>query len=138
FIANDHLQPPDAFEVALLNPQTFQPLAGVAMGLSQTDALLNIQQTGEVFFAPGVNVSGVAHSGDRVSLDQPLTVRIDLANLTAGTPGRLYFDLLGFGATQSAINLLFATAPPTGGGQGSGGGEENGGGSNEGGGGGKT
>ncbi len=55
---NGLLAPGDAFEVALLNTNTMQSLVGTASGLTQTDAFLNIQQTGQVFFGPHVTVSG--------------------------------------------------------------------------------
>src|SRR5262249_46583073 len=42
FGPNGPLEPPDAFEVALLDTATMRPLVGTAAGLSQTDALLNV------------------------------------------------------------------------------------------------
>src|SRR5256885_13107189 len=52
--------PPDAFEVALLHATKFTPLVAPATGLTDTDAFLNIQQTGEVYFGPSVTVTGAS------------------------------------------------------------------------------
>src|SRR5271166_3268265 len=49
-VTNGPNNPPDAFEAALLNTQTDQPLVGPPTGLSNTDSFLNIQQTGEVYY----------------------------------------------------------------------------------------
>jgi hypothetical protein len=120
---NGPLEPPDAFEVALLDADTMQPLVGTAAGLSQTDALLNVQQTGEFFFGPRVTVSGVSGSGQVASLASPLTVTVDLHGIRAGTRALLFLDLLGFGSTASSVVVSFAppaAQPPdtgTGGGQ---------------------
>ena len=46
----DEDNPPDAFEVALLDAATMDPLLGPAAGLTGTDAFLNLQATGEVYF----------------------------------------------------------------------------------------
>ena len=85
-LVGDEKSPPDAFEVALLDYHTGNPLATVAEGLTRTDALLNIQRTGEVYFGsdavvPGVDVSGTP--GD--FLDYPCVVTVDLRGVTAGT-----------------------------------------------------
>ena len=47
---------PDAFEVALLDAKTMTPLAGTATGLTGTDALLNLQPNGQVYYAPAATV----------------------------------------------------------------------------------
>ena len=91
--------PPDAFEVALLDASTFASLVGTAAGLGQTDSLLNIQQTGEVFFGPQVTVPGVATSG-QTAQDLLFTVTVDLSGVAAGTEATLFFDLLGFGTKR--------------------------------------
>jgi hypothetical protein len=137
FQDNGPNDPPDAFEVALLDPQTLLPLAGTAAGLTNTDALLNIQPTGQVFVSPHVTVSGVSASGQFADLGQALTVTVDLHGLAPGTQGTLEFDLLGFGPTTSTVSFLMGT--PTGGnggGVGGGSGGSGGGGSNPGSGGG--
>ena len=95
--------PPDAFEVALLDAQTGQSLTATAAGLSVTDALLNLQSNGQVFFGPDVHVPGVATSGDLVNLATPLTIQIDLQPLPADTVATLYFDLLSFGPATSQV-----------------------------------
>ena len=97
--------PTDAFEVALLDANTMVSLVGVAQGLSDTDALLNIQQTGEVFFGSDVTVPGLSASGQVASLLFPLIVTVDLRGVTAGTQATLFFYLLGFGPTGSSVTL---------------------------------
>ncbi|MBD2200773.1 MULTISPECIES: Calx-beta domain-containing protein [Calothrix] len=96
-LGSTSLNPPDAFEVALLNTQTMTTLLGTVTGLTQTDALLNIQNDGEIFTAAQVKISG--------SLGSPLTVNIDISSLQAGTFATLYFDLLGFGQVDSSVTL---------------------------------
>jgi PKD repeat protein len=105
FGANGSKQPPDVFEVALLDSASLLPLVGKAVGLGHTDALLNMQQTGEVFFAPGVRVPGVAVSGQAASLRFPLTIEVDLHRAAPGTRATLFFDLLGFKPTSSSVVL---------------------------------
>ena len=63
-VQSQHL-PPDAFEAALIDTATGLPVRGPATGLGDTDALLNIQPDGRVFFAPGVQVPGVSVSGQK-------------------------------------------------------------------------
>ncbi|MDC0935965.1 S8 family serine peptidase [Pirellulales bacterium] len=95
--------PPDVFEVALLNADTMQSLAITPAALSNIDAFLNIQGSGEVYFGDGVVVPGATASGDVLSLDEPLTVSVDVSHIPAGTPLTLYFDLLGFGDIDAQI-----------------------------------
>src|SRR5262249_14177834 len=98
-LGNDPHSPPDAFEVPVLDPLTMMPLVGSAVGLDQTDALLNLQTTGQMFFGSAVTVSDASTSGMTVS-QQPQQVDIDLSGLAAGTQAKVYLDLLGFGATN--------------------------------------
>jgi len=101
------INPPDAFEVALLDPDTGTDtgtaLLGTAAGLAGSDALLNIQPNGTVYFGPAVTVPGAGVSGDAMALNFPLTIAVDLTSLAAETPATLYFDLLGFGAVDSVV-----------------------------------
>ena len=96
--------PLDAFEVALLDASTFASLVGTATGLGRTSSLLNIQQTGEVFFGPQVTVPGVTTSG-QTAQDFLFTVTVDLSGVAAGTEATLFFDLLGFG-TQWQFDIV--------------------------------
>jgi DNA/RNA endonuclease G (NUC1) len=131
FRANGSLSPPDAFEVALLRDGTLAPLIGPAAGLTHTDAFLNVQPNGQVFFGPGVTVSGLSASGQTAALSVPLTVTVDLRTVAAGTRATLYFDLLGFGPDTSSVvvrDVSILVDPPTGGGSGTPGGGTGGGG----------
>ncbi|HND53283.1 MAG TPA: Ig-like domain-containing protein, partial [Pirellulaceae bacterium] len=103
--ANGLTQIPDAFEVALLDANTHQSLVGVTTNLADTDALLNIQQTGEVYFSPRVSFAGMVASGAVMSLTTPLVVTVDLTGIATNTPAELYFDLLGFGSTNSSVDI---------------------------------
>ncbi len=91
------LNPPDAFEIALLDAITFEPLAGVA-GLSGSDALLNVQPGGAFSASPRVTLFGSPASG-------AFDVEIDLAGLPANTPAALFFDLIRFGGTGSTVRI---------------------------------
>ncbi len=93
----------DTFEVALLDPVTMTPLGGTVLGLDATDALLNVQASGATYVGAGVTVSGLSASGDVLPWDGPVTVQIDLSDITAGTVVALYFDLLGFGDVDSRV-----------------------------------
>ena len=131
--------PSDAFEIAILDPTTMKPIAGVADGLTDTDAILNIQQDGQVFFGDRVHISGLTASGQIADLSQPLKVTIDLSGLSSSQTMSLYMDLLGFGVVDSSVAIAFAGLPGlnSGGSSGNGGsgsGSTGGGGSSEGGG----
>ena len=91
--------PPDAFEVALLDAVTGEPLFAAA-GLTLTDALFNLQADGQVFKAESVTTSGDFTVG---GTSTPVVVTIDLTGITAAQGVTLYFDLLGFGATGSRV-----------------------------------
>src|SRR5262249_52277472 len=111
-VANSSGNPPDAFEVALLDVNG-QPVNGAATGLSNTDAFLNVQSNGQIFYGPGVAVSGRSSSGEGGSLPSSFTVIEDLSGVAAGTQLTLYFDLLGFGAANSSVTVHIGanTAP---------------------------
>ena len=103
-LANSSGNPPDAFEAALLDVNG-QPVNGAATGLSNTDAFLNIQSSGQIFYGPGVTVSGRSASGQTGSLASSFTVTEDLTGIAPGTQLTLYFDLLGFGAATSSVSI---------------------------------
>jgi VCBS repeat-containing protein len=110
--------PPDAFEVALLDATTMMPLVGTLDGFTNTDALLNIQQDGHVYYAASVTVPGASGSGSILSVRGSRTVSIDITGIAADTVATLYFDLLGFGPHDSSITIdnvilseTFAMAP---------------------------
>ncbi len=88
--------PSDALEVALLNANTGASLLG-NVGLTHTDALLNLQAGGAELAASGV--THITHP------DGSRTYLVDLAGVNtngdAGTAVNLSFDLIGFGSTAS-------------------------------------
>ncbi|MCA9140961.1 MAG: putative Ig domain-containing protein, partial [Planctomycetales bacterium] len=101
---------PDAFEVSIVDPNTLQPLLGTANGLTDSDALLNVQSDGTIFTADGVTIYA---AGGIFGNGSPRVVEIDVSQLSMGTLGAITFDLLGFGDSQSRIvidNVLFASA----------------------------
>ena len=107
--------PPDAFEVALLDASTQLPVTGAVEDLSDSDALLNFQATGEVYFAPSVTVPGVNGSGDLATLQWPLEITISLGDVDRSRPVVLHFDLLGLGnvGSQAVIdNVHFVLVEP--------------------------
>ncbi len=99
--------PDDAFEVALLDTNTFNPLAGT-IGLTHTDSLLNIQATGTIYKSDKVELTSVGNSSQ--------VVTIDLSDIAPNTNATLYFNLLGFGARTSTVTIddvkLFTDTQP--------------------------
>ncbi|WP_334850671.1 PKD domain-containing protein [Nostoc sp.] len=102
-LGTNEFAPNDAFEVALLDARTLTPLVGTSIGLTQTDSLLNLQQTGNTYFSNNVKIAGANTSGDKITLNTPRTVKIDISNIAPGTLATLYFDLLGFGAKDGKV-----------------------------------
>jgi hypothetical protein len=89
--------PSDAFEVALLNADTGLPAIGQVVGLSHSDALVNLQTDGTERMAAGVRKV--------VNIDGSATYLIELPAALANTSVVLSLDLLGFAATSSHISL---------------------------------
>src|SRR5205823_379103 len=88
--------PPDAFEVALLDAHTLQPLAGT-VAMSGTDALLNVQADGSYTVGAGVTIAHLQDNGGILGSLVPSIVQIDVSHILANTLAFLSFDLLGFG-----------------------------------------
>ncbi|MCU0915393.1 MAG: tandem-95 repeat protein [Planctomycetes bacterium] len=108
---------PATFEVALLDTATQLSLVGTAAGLSETDALLNLQADGRVYYSDAVSAPGLPLSGETLALTEPLTFAVDLSQVAAGTEVRLYFDLLGADTRDSLVQvdhvfLVGATTEP--------------------------
>jgi PKD repeat protein len=103
-LAADASAPPDAFEVALLDPTTGAAALGTAAGLTRSDALLNLQADGRLFVATGVSVDGSTVSGGLLAAGEH-TVEIDLAALSGGAGVTLFLDLLGAGAALSRVTV---------------------------------
>ncbi|NES94131.1 MAG: hypothetical protein F6K32_02710 [Desertifilum sp. SIO1I2] len=107
--------PPDAFEVALLDTRTKLSLVDTATGLTQTDSFLNLQHDGQAYFGSGVTLPSTATPGSSLSLYSPMTFKVDVSGIAAGTLATLYFDLLGFGEKDARIildNVLILTNEP--------------------------
>jgi hypothetical protein len=98
----------DAFEVALLDTNTFNPLAGTSQGLTNTDSLLNIQANGTIHKSDKVTINALGNNSSIVT--------IDLTQITPTTQATLYFNLLGFGARTSTVTIddvkLFTDTQP--------------------------
>jgi PKD repeat protein len=98
----------DAFEVALLDTNTFNPLVGTSIGLNHTDSLLNIQANGTIHKSDKVTITALGNNSSIVT--------IDLTQVTPTTQATLYFNLLGFGARTSTITIddvkLFTDTQP--------------------------
>jgi DNA/RNA endonuclease G (NUC1) len=98
----------DAFEVALLDTNTFKPLAGTSIGLNHTDSLLNIQANGTIHKSDKVTITALGNNSSIVT--------IDLTQITPTTQATLYFNLLGFGARTSTVTIddvkLFTDTQP--------------------------
>jgi DNA/RNA endonuclease G (NUC1)/PKD repeat protein len=101
---NTPTSPGDAFEVALLNANTKQSLINTVTGLTQTDSLLNIQNDGTAYTNNKVKLINTTPN-NKLTLNQPLTFKVDLTGIQAGTAATLYFDLLGFGARDAKVVL---------------------------------
>jgi len=92
-VAPGAAQPLDAFEVALLDANTGANLLG-GIGLSHSDAFLNIQGDGTEHTAAGV-----------IRTDNPdgsRTYRVDLTGVAKNAAVNLSFDLLGFDQNKPA------------------------------------
>ncbi|CAB5137262.1 hypothetical protein D3OALGB2SA_4008 [Olavius algarvensis associated proteobacterium Delta 3] len=98
-------QPPDAFEAALIDAETQTSLVGTAVGLTDTDAFLNIQADGSTYAGTLVSVPGLGNSGDVLSWSEPVLIAVDLSGVPGGTVATLCFDLLGFGHIDSSVVL---------------------------------
>ncbi|MFA7602961.1 MAG: Ig-like domain-containing protein, partial [Novosphingobium sp.] len=99
--------PPDAFEVALLDPVTGRSLLGSLTGLDLSDAFLNLQADGTLYLAPGVTVTGTPGEGAAL-------VTVSLSGVARGNGAWLSFDLIGMGALDSRVvidNVGFTTVP---------------------------
>jgi hypothetical protein len=98
----------DAFEVALLDTNTFNPLAGTSIGLNHTDSLLNIQANGTIHKSDKVTITALTNNSSIVT--------IDLTQITPSTQATLYFNFLGFGARTSTVTIddvkLFTDTQP--------------------------
>ena len=79
---------------------------------------MNIQQTGEVYYAPQVTVPGAGVSGSVASLTFPEQISVDVSSVPANTQATLYFDLIGFSPASSVVRVTDVTvnqgpAPPS-------------------------
>lgn len=96
---------PDALEVKLVDAATGQSLVPTPPDVEDTDSLLIVQSTGEVYFGAGTSVPGATASGDTVSLALPLTMTVDISGIPAGTLAALHFVLLGFAPYAGRVTI---------------------------------
>lgn len=97
---------PDAFEVALLNAETGNPIGYTITSMpAGTDAFFNLQETGVLYYAEHVTGPWESASGESWSPTLPVTVTLDLSSVAEAQPVTLYFDLLGFGDTSSSVPI---------------------------------
>ncbi|MGH3427009.1 MAG: Ig-like domain-containing protein, partial [Mycobacteriales bacterium] len=105
--------PPDAFEAALLDPKTLQPVDGV-VPQGGSDALLNVQADGTFTVAPSMQVLNLQDNGGILGSAVPRVVEIDVSQLAASALVVLSLDLLGFGPADSSVvisNVTFSSDP---------------------------
>src|SRR5262249_9522176 len=84
--------PPDAFEAALLDPRTLQPVLGTPP-LSGSDALLNVQPDGSFTAASSVVIDNLKDNGGILGGAVARVVEIDVSQLPAGSLVVLSLDL---------------------------------------------
>ena len=94
-LENQETGPDDAFEVGLLDADTGASLFS-GIGLTRTDAVINLQTDGAEFKAQ--NISRITNA------DGSRTYLLDLSGIAAGTAINLSFDLIGFGRTAANTN----------------------------------
>ena len=99
------IHPPEAFEVALMNPNDATAWMGELLGLSGGDALLSLQADGSVHFADGVTVNGSSETGRVIDFNEPIDVLIRLPEDSSGEDATLMFDLIGFGEDNSQVQV---------------------------------
>ena len=90
------LLPPDAFEVALIDPVTGASLLDALGGMTLSDAFLNLQADGTLRLAPNVAVTGTPGAGEAI-------VTVSLTGVARGNGALLSFDLIGMGALDSRV-----------------------------------
>lgn len=74
-------------------------------GIQSRQNAVPIHVDPQVYFGSETTVPGVVASGDLASFAAPITVSVDLTEVTTGTDATLYFDLLGFGALGSSVTI---------------------------------
>ncbi len=94
----------DAFEVALRDATTGNSLLG-PIGMSQTDALINVQADGRVHAAAGVTFDDLAITQWPGGNADVLRVRIDVSAVADLRAALLSFDLIGFNAGGSRVSI---------------------------------
>lgn len=92
------LAPGDAFEAALLDARSLRSLIAPSNGLTQTDAFLNLQHTGQTYLGSNVTVFEGNAPNTRI-------VRVDLKDIAPQTLATLSFDLLGFGSKDGSVTI---------------------------------
>ena len=92
------LAPGDAFEAALLDARSLRSLIAPSSSLTQTDAFLNLQHTGQTYLGSKVTVFDGNTPNARI-------VCVDLRDIAPQTLATLPFDLLGFGLKDGSVTI---------------------------------
>jgi len=74
-------------------------LVDTNIGLTRTDAFLNIQHDGHMYYGSNLIVPKTT------TQPVPMTFKVDLSGIQAGTTATLYFDLLGFGNRDAKVTV---------------------------------
>ncbi|MEO1619052.1 MAG: Ig-like domain-containing protein, partial [Planctomycetota bacterium] len=98
-------QPPDTFEIALLDANTLQPIVPTLDGIPDADAFASFDADDRVYLGTQTSIPGVTSSGDIATITFPLTVSLDLSAITEDVQALLVFELLGFGAANAEVTL---------------------------------
>ena len=100
---NEAGNPPDAFQVSLVNSVSGSSLVGAIPGGSYPGLLLSVQQDGKIHYAPQVAIAGAPASGGVwTSRPETIAVTVDLSGITADTSATLVFALVNFGADRTS------------------------------------
>lgn len=110
------LQPPDVYEVALLDASTLEPLITPLADVAGADAFVSFDAVGRIFFGAETSVPGAGASGESSLLAFPLSISVDVSAIPANTEALLIFELIGFGQIDSTVIIdevqLIGDLPP--------------------------
>jgi hypothetical protein len=99
--------PNDAFEVALLDANTFNPLAGT-IGLSHSDSLLNIQANGTIHKSDRVTITPMVSDRKIITIDD---VKLFTTNQNTTLTFNPIIDRPQYGTLNVPLNPFFTYTP---------------------------